>query len=666
VHVIDGVVKPGHFPRTGENFERRKTAFPLETLPGEGDAKEMPTNRFHLVISAACPWAHRALLVRQLKDLKELKLCIVSPFRDDDVGWNFATEEDVEKYGKNSICPTGGVKPSQKYLYELYLQAEPKYTGNVTTPVLFDAETNKIVCNDSWDVIRFLDRAFKPGSNAVIDYSLYPEAQAQKIDELGLWVQDCLNNGVYKCGLARSQRAYEEAVKDVFDCLEELETMLAGHRFLLENDRTLTLADLQLFPTLVRFDDVYHILFKCSKRRLSSFYNLSNYLRDIFQMDSVSDTVDARQNKDHYYTTFESANPKKIIPKGSVLETFKGPHDREKFTQRADERDAVAAMQEEQGEARKEKLARGEFVRGISGFRKMITKDGAGENELPAEKGRYMLYVANNCPWCHRTMVARAILGLEDVVDVQVLFYRRDPEKGWQFLPEDDQLREVEIERRQDLLDGKISKFDSVLGVKFIPELYAMFASQERSVPLLFDSKEKQIVNNESAEILRIFALGFKDFHRSGAPDLYPEEIAPDIDALNTWIYQGINNGAYKAGFSSSQEAYETAFDKYFEAIDRLEIILQDRRFLTGEKPTEADVRLFPTIARHDPVYFNRMKLNQKMIVRDCPNLQRWLRDMFDFPGVREGTNIDHCIFGYFGRTGNNIIPVVARDSEWY
>mmetsp|Transcript_11649 Transcript_11649/g.22935 ORF Transcript_11649/g.22935 Transcript_11649/m.22935 type:complete len:659 (-) Transcript_11649:97-2073(-) len=657
VHVVDGEVRPGHFPRNSDAYERRRAAYGIESFPGE--RKAVPDNRFHLIVSAACPWAHRTLLLRELKDLRKISVSVVSPLLNDEVGWRFANQEDVDRYKDSSVAPTQDNASGEKftYLYELYLKNDSSYTGNVTTPVLYDSVDHKIISNESWDIIRYLDQAFDAGPKAKISYELYPKSQQEAIDAECKWIQD-----VYKCGLAKSQKAYEEALDGVFRCLDRLEIQLSAHRYLVEQNLKLTLADIQLLPSLLRFDDVYHILFKCAKRRLVSYRHLSDYARDLYQIEGVKETTDFQQNKDHYFTHFTSANPNQVIPLGSSAKTFKRPHDRDRFRSKVEETvDRSKAGEQTNKEARQ---AKGEFVRGVSGHRRIITDTGEGKGELPAEKDRYHLYIANNCPWCHRVMLARAILGLEDIISVDVLFYRRDPERGWQFLPEESELRDIEIKHRHELLDGKVSTIDSINGKKYAPEIYQMYDSKERSVPILFDRKENQIVNNESAEIVRMFSQGFRKFHRAGAPDLYPESLATEIDALNNWIYPDINNGAYRAGFSSDQATYEDAFRKYFAAFDRLETILAHSRFLTGDTPTEADVRLFPTIFRHDPVYYARMKVNDRMVL-DCPHLSRWLQDMIELPGVKEASNLDHAIFGYFGRTGNGLIPP-RPNPRWY
>jgi len=675
VHIIDGEIKPGHFPRTGDKYERRPVSIPSPDL-SKLTPIDVPNGQYQLIVSAACPWAHRAAVVRQIKGLTNISLSVVSPYRDDDVGWNFATVKD-EKYSTDAqTTPTkdNASGESFKTLADIYIKSDPNYTGNVTTPVLFDSATNKIVCTDSWDVIRFLDRAFKPGPNAAINYPLYPAEDADAIDTVARRVQDKLNNGVYMSGMAKSQVAYESAVDGCFEILDEVEAALASNRYLVGRNQHISVADIQLFTCLARFDDVYFPLFKVYKRRLSSYHHLTNYVRDLYQIAGVANTIDAQQTKDHYFTNFTTSNPNGVVPVGTVVPTFSNPHDRGlRFNERGDhelnanerqmKRSKIAT--EEDQTSKKQRQGTGEFVRGVSAHRGVITNDGEGEGEYKAESGRYELYIANNCPWCARTAIARAVLGLEDAIKVNTLFYRRHPDRGWQFLPNDEtQLRDAEVERRAWLLDGVVDKTDSH-GFQFARQVYEKVGSKETSVPFLYDTKTQQIVNNESAEIVRMFSQGMTQFHKQDVPSLYPASLSAEIDELNTWIYPEINNGAYKAGFSSNQDVYEKAYHTYFGAWEKLEVILSTKRYLTGDHITEADVRLFPTIVRHDPVYYSRMKLNKAM-VRDYPHLHRWMRDLMKDTAVDAATNVAHCRFGYFGRTGTNLVPELNFDAQWY
>ncbi|MEP4766622.1 MAG: glutathione S-transferase C-terminal domain-containing protein [Roseibium sp.] len=322
------------------------------------------------------------------------------------------------------------------------------------------------------------------------------------------------------------------------------------------------------------------------------------------------------------------------------------------------ETDGDNSIQENQTDA-VSRRARGEFVRGISGFRDLI-----GSSYFPPESGRYHLFVALNCPWCHRVVLARNVLGLQECITMDVTFPNRtgeDDQEGanlWEFNP-----------KRISVLTGEAlpectTETGSSQGFRLVRDLYRAEGSNEQSVPVLYDKISKRIVNNESAEILRMLdrhaaALG------STIPDdkravLYPsEEITrTQIDGLNDFIYTAINNGAYKAGFSADQSVYEAAFTAYFTTLDRLDALLADgRAFLTGDAFTEADLRLFPTLYRHDPVYYLRMKLNGARIL-DYPNLWRWLCRVYSLDGVANSSSLVHCRQGYFGRSWNGVIPM--------
>ena len=299
--------------------------------------------------------------------------------------------------------------------------------------------------------------------------------------------------------------------------------------------------------------------------------------------------------------------------------------------------------------------AGGEFVRGVSGFRHAI-----GDPDFAPEPNRYHLYVALNCPWCHRVTLARAVLGLSDAITMDVAFPNRTDEQDpagpnlWHFAPD----------RAATLTGAPLPECtaETATGdsLRLARDLYARHGSPEQSVPILYDKHSHRIVNNESAEIVRMLdaharALG------STAPDrptLRPSGLAGTIDTLNERIYTAINNGAYKAGFSSDQAVYAAAFTAYFDALSWLEEHLSDGRpYLAGDSFTEADLRLFPTLYRHDPVYYVRMKLNGARIL-DYPHLWRWLCRVYALPGVAESGSLLHCRQGYFGRSWNGTIPL--------
>ncbi len=303
--------------------------------------------------------------------------------------------------------------------------------------------------------------------------------------------------------------------------------------------------------------------------------------------------------------------------------------------------------------------AKGEFVRGVSGFRNQI-----GSSEFPAEPGRYHLFVALNCPWCHRVTLARNILGLQKVISLDVAFPSRTDEEDpvapnlWEFAP--DRIASLTGKR----LPECTSETATVRDLRLVKEIYQAEGSDEGSVPVLFDKQAKRIVSNESAEIVRMLNAHSRKLGSSNEPathpDLYPDdpELRQEIDVLNTTIYTNINNGAYKAGFSSDQSVYEQAFQEYFDMLSKLEnhLASDGRPFLTGSQFTEADLRLFPTLYRHDPVYYVRMKLNGAKIL-DYPHLWRWLCRVYALPGVKENNSLTHCRQGYFGRSWNNIVP---------
>ncbi|MCR9135003.1 MAG: glutathione S-transferase C-terminal domain-containing protein [Alphaproteobacteria bacterium] len=321
------------------------------------------------------------------------------------------------------------------------------------------------------------------------------------------------------------------------------------------------------------------------------------------------------------------------------------------------------AVEESQTDA-VSRRARGEFVRGVSGFRNVLGED----PDFPAEPDRYHLFVALNCPWCHRVTLARNILGLENCVSMDVAFPNRtlddDPVASglWEFNP-----------GRVATLTGTPlpeCTMETATGKQFrlAKQIYEAEGSKETSLPILYDKKTKRILSNESAEIIRMLNRQAKPLGSrlsdADRPDLYPmadgdAPVREEIDRLNELIYNKINNGAYKAGFSSRQDVYATAFENYFAMLRTLEELLASdgRPFLVGETFTEADLRLFPTLYRHDPVYYVRMKLNGARIM-DYAHLWRWLCRVHALPGVASSNSLVHCRQGYFGRSWNNVVPL--------
>jgi glutathionyl-hydroquinone reductase len=317
--LVDGVwqqdgarTKDGQFIRPTTQFRNWVTADGGAGPSGESGFKAA-AGRYHLYVSLACPWAHRTVIFRKLKALENvIGLSVVSPDMLDD-GWTFNAEEGS----------TGDAVNGKAKLSEIYLLADPKYTGRVTVPVLWDKQRNTIVSNESAEIIRMLNSAFDGFTDARTDY--YPAPLRKEIDRVNDRVYANVNNGVYRAGFATSQQAYEDAFRNLFDTLDELEQILDRQRYLV--GAQLTEADWRLFCTLIRFDAVYYGHFKCNWRHIGDYPNLSNYLRDLYQVPGVSETVSIAQIKRHYYFSQRRVNPTGIVPVGPQLD-FAAPHDR--------------------------------------------------------------------------------------------------------------------------------------------------------------------------------------------------------------------------------------------------------------------------------------------------------------------------------------------------
>ena len=428
-------------------------------------------------------------------------------------------------------------------------------------------------------------------------------------------------------GLTTDPIVYAKNYERFSTALDRIDAELNGRRFVLGGDKH-TAADQWLAILLCCFELVFYSLYKLNRQRLEEFSNLAHYMRDVFSDRLFRNSIDLDALKQNYYLESELINPKHRMPMGSA--SLHDPHDR---TLRFGAASADSDADEDQNRQRRS----GEWVRKVSRHRNVITADGS--SGFLAERGRYHLYISNNCPWSHRTALTRKLKGLDDVVSMDVLYFRRDPDRGWQFRPEE---------------PGCTT--DTIYGHQFIREIYARVSSDENSVPVLWDRHTQTIVSNESADIIRMFDGAFTEF---AVPDckLYPPVLQDQIDRINTFAYHAINNGAYKAGFANSQEAYEDAYRRLFDAFELLDYMLRGRRYLLGDALTEADIRLFPTIYRFDAIYYTRFNLNERM-VQDIPSLNGWLENMLSIPGVVEASNLDHCRKGYFGRTGNNIVPL--------
>lgn len=298
----------GRFIRPSTTFRHKITADGSSGFKAE-------SGRYHLYISWACPWAHRTAILRKLKGLEDAIGLSVVAAEIDQNSWEFSDEPGAIPDTVNHT----------NYLWQLYLLAEPKYSGRVTVPVLWDKQTGTIVNNESREIIRMLDTEFD--SIAQKDVNFYPEDLRSKIDETIDAIYQPINNGVYRAGFATTQLAYEEAVTELFDALDYWEGVLAKQRYLCGD--IITEADWCMFTTLLRFDSVYYVHFKCNLRRIVDYPNLWNYLKDLYQQPGVRETCNLDHIKRHYYKSHPNVNPTRIVPKGPIID-FEAPHNRDR------------------------------------------------------------------------------------------------------------------------------------------------------------------------------------------------------------------------------------------------------------------------------------------------------------------------------------------------
>lgn len=289
-------------------FVREDAGF-RDWISDEADAKYKPeSGRYHLYISLACPWAHRTLIFRKLKGLEtHIGLSVVSPDMLSE-GWQFDDPEVLFGFTR---------------MHQVYTKAKTDYTGRVTVPVLWDKKTNTIVSNESSEIIRMFNSAFNALTGNTLDF--YPEALQTIIDEWNDYIYPNINNGVYRCGFATTQAAYEEAFDALFNALDKVEAHLATHRYLAGD--SITEADWRLFTTLIRFDAVYVGHFKCNKQRIADYQHIQGYMKELYQIDGVSETVSLEHIKRHYYFSHAGINPTQVVPKGPELD-LDSPHNR--------------------------------------------------------------------------------------------------------------------------------------------------------------------------------------------------------------------------------------------------------------------------------------------------------------------------------------------------
>ncbi|AZV76605.1 glutathione S-transferase family protein [Parasedimentitalea marina] len=305
---------------TGGSFKRAEAKFRNWITadgtagPSGSDGFKAESGRYHLYVSMACPWAHRTLIFRQLKSLQDhISVSVVHPDMLGE-GWTFETDE----YGA-----TGDNLFGLTHAHQIYTRADADFTGRVTVPILWDKQRNTIVSNESSEIIRMLNSAFDGLTGNTDDY--WPQELREPIEAINARIYDTLNNGVYKCGFATSQEAYDAAIDPLFDTLEWLEDLLTEHRYLLGDQ--VTEADWRLFTTLARFDSVYHLHFKCNRKRLIDYPNLWAYTRELYQWPGVAETVGMHHIVRHYHYSHDTINPSRIIPTNPVLD-WTAPHKR--------------------------------------------------------------------------------------------------------------------------------------------------------------------------------------------------------------------------------------------------------------------------------------------------------------------------------------------------
>jgi putative glutathione S-transferase len=304
----------------GGKFERSQAKF-RNWITADGSAGpsgisgfKAETGRYHMYVSDECPWAHRALIFRQIKDLSDhITISTVHPDMLSD-GWSFEKDE----YGA-----TGDTLFDLPFARDIYTRADATFSGRVTVPILWDKQQNTIVSNESSEIIRMFNTAFNDVTGNTVD--LWPQHMHDDIEAVNARIYDTLNNGVYRCGFATTQAAYDEAVHPLFDTLDWIEDRLSTKRYLL-GDR-LTEADWRLFTTLIRFDAVYHLHFKCNKKRIVDYPNLWAYTRELYQVEGVAETVNMDHIVRHYHYSHENINPYRIIPINPTLDLI-APHGR--------------------------------------------------------------------------------------------------------------------------------------------------------------------------------------------------------------------------------------------------------------------------------------------------------------------------------------------------
>ena len=318
--LVNGVWKSDWYDtkKSAGGFVRDENVF--RQWGGEDTKFKIEPNRYHLYVSLACPWAHRALIFRKIKGLEDVISASLVKAEMLENGW--CIDDDLSLKLNYGSSPLEGIE----YLREVYLAAKSDYTGRVTVPILWDKKTDSIVNNESSDIIRILNSSFQKYSSSGLDF--YPVEYQDEIDKLNSIIYNDVNNGVYRAGFATSQQAYEKAFLKIFECLDNLEKRLATQRYLVGGG--VTEADWRLFTTLIRFDVVYYSHFKTNLKRIEDYPNLSHYVRDLYQYEGVAETVNFDHIKRHYFYSHQTINPTRVIPIGPEID-FNRSHNRQEI-----------------------------------------------------------------------------------------------------------------------------------------------------------------------------------------------------------------------------------------------------------------------------------------------------------------------------------------------
>ncbi|TMW58104.1 hypothetical protein Poli38472_011692 [Pythium oligandrum] len=590
----------------------------IENKPGAQFTPEK--GRYHLYISLPCPFASRVYMALKLKGLEDfVGLTVTHPVmqrtRPDDeddqyCGWKFDVDGEFEG---TSPDPLHGAK----YIRDLY-ERVTKEKVPYSVPLLWDKKTDTIVSTESADMVRMFNEAFEDLNPSSID--LYPATLREKINKTNTWLSESVLFGAFKVGFAPNEEAREAALTDLYAGLDRVEDILSKQRYIVSN--AFTEADIRLFVVLLRFDIFSVPIFKLPMR-LEEYPNTIDYLRDIYQLPGIKETIDFEQYKTS--GTHVSYN------KDGAQEAFATSHKQLQLIFNSPSTKQHGFLQN--------------FV------------ENKPDAQFPAEKGRYHLYVTYQCPFASRAYMALKLKGLDDVISLTIthpVMQRTRPDdendqhKGWAFD-----------------VDGEYTETspDPLHGAKFVRDLYEHVTKDKvaYSVPLLWDKKNDTIVSTESADIVRMLNEAFEDINPSNI-DLYPAAIREKIDETNTWLGDSVLNGVFKVGFAPNEEAREAALKNLYAGLDRVEDALSKQRYIVSNTFTEADIRLFVVLLRFDIMFAPMFKLPKR--VEEYPNTLDYLRDVYQLPGIKETVNFEHIKIrstsAPFNKDGNEtLLPTV-------